>query len=140
MVVFEATLGPTVHARLPWQWRCQDCARACLHQAVYVRGERIGIRTAGTEPMDLALFDRFYEEHRKRGVDLNPQLWSRLAKSDAEVLLTCGLSSLSEEEVEKMHYYAERLGQTIHQRDNVTIEHMSAEEAAREIARHARQN
>jgi hypothetical protein len=137
MVVFQATLAPGVTPCLPWKWHCAEHAERAWCEVLFEHGKHTSFRSMETR-IDLPLFEQFYAALRRRCVENNPGLWEAL-EEEGTISLTRGPSKLTEEQAEQFRQAAIDEGKTIRE-DRVPIQHMTREEAEREIAGYVGKN
>ena len=129
MVIFEATLGPGIHRRLPWRWMCPEHGEKVFCYRLFIHGEPQQVASTSRWTDNLNLFKQFYADLRRRCVAEEPGLWEAAEESGEAISLMCDISKWSEAEVERA-----RVESAAFERRTIPVEHMTLEDAAREIA------
>lgn len=128
--IFELHVAPGIYPRLPHRWLCSGHGR--IFDVVFKNGEpfkQLLRQDTPSDGLDLPLFKKTWDDFMRR---LRPQLVAELCTR--EVQLSLGPSNLTEVQGDELRQAALEQGRTV-KADEVDVELMTPEEAAREIAR-----
>jgi len=128
-IIFEATLAPGIHPRMPHKWLCKEHCDRVWAEVQFEGGAHKAFRSV-SRTIDLALFQSVYDQLKKR----SPDAWREREKTGEPIPILLCPSKLTEVEVRELEQaFAD--GRTIKEGRAPDVEYMSPEEAAREIAR-----
>jgi hypothetical protein len=128
--IFELHVAPGILPRLPHKWVCPE--HEVIQDVVFKDGEPWKqLLRQGVEPgrLDVALFKKAWDDFMRR---LQPELVAELRAHEVQVSL--GPSNLTEAQGDELRQAALEQGRTVKTQD-IDVEVLTPEEAAREIAR-----